>query len=67
GTEDGVCEGMIATEPAGDGGFGYDPIFFLPDRGITMAQVGTAVKHQISHRGQAMKAIEALLRKTIAG
>ncbi|MCP4426214.1 MAG: RdgB/HAM1 family non-canonical purine NTP pyrophosphatase, partial [Chloroflexi bacterium] len=46
GTEDGVCEGMIATEPAGDGGFGYDPIFFLPDRGITMAQVGTAVKHQ---------------------
>lgn len=66
GTADGVCEGMIAMEPAGNGGFGYDPVFFLPDRGMTMAQVGTAVKHQISHRGQAMKAIEPLLRTVLA-
>ncbi len=65
GTADGVCEGTIATEPAGEGGFGYDPVFFLPGRGMTMAEVGTAVKHQISHRGQAMQAIEPLLRRTL--
>jgi XTP/dITP diphosphohydrolase len=67
GTADGVCEGMIAWEPAGDGGFGYDPVFFLPDRQMTMAQVGPAVKHQISHRGRAMQAIEPLLRQVLAG
>lgn len=66
GTEDGVCEGMIALEPAGDGGFGYDPVFFLPDREKTMAQVGSAVKHTISHRGRAMQAIEPLLRRVLA-
>jgi XTP/dITP diphosphohydrolase len=66
GAEDGVCEGMIALEPAGDGGFGYDPVFFLPDREITMAQVGSAVKHTISHRGRAMQAIEPLLRRVLA-
>ena len=65
GTEEGVCEGMIALEPAGDGGFGYDPVFYLPDRGETMAQAGSAVKHTISHRGQAMKAIEPLLRRVL--
>ena len=65
GTADGVCEGMIATEPAGVGGFGYDPVFYLPDRGMTMAQVEAAVKHQISHRGRAMRAIEPLLRRAL--
>ncbi|MEJ2746378.1 MAG: RdgB/HAM1 family non-canonical purine NTP pyrophosphatase [Anaerolineae bacterium] len=67
GPADGGCEGMIAWEPAGDGGFGYDPVFFLPDRQMTMAQVGPAVKHQISHRGRAMQAIEPLLRQVLAG
>ncbi len=67
GTEDGVCEGMISLEPAGSGGFGYDPVFFLPDRGVTMAQIGSAVKHTISHRGRAMQAIEPLLRRVLAG
>lgn len=66
GTEDGVCEGMIALKPAGGGGFGYDPVFFLPDREKTMAQVGSAVKHTISHRGRAMQAIEPLLRRVLA-
>lgn len=66
GTADGTCEGMIALAPAGDGGFGYDPIFYLPDRGVTMAQVEAAVKHQISHRGRALRAIEPLLRKILA-
>lgn len=62
---DGVCEGMIATAPAGDGGFGYDPVFYLPDRKKTMAEVGTAVKHQISHRGQAVKKIAPRLREIL--
>ncbi len=54
---DGVCEGFIAWEPAGDGGFGYDPVFYLPEYGQTMAQVSSATKHQISHRGRALRAI----------
>jgi XTP/dITP diphosphohydrolase len=62
----GVCEGLIASEPAGEGGFGYDPVFYLPERGLTMAQVGSAVKHQISHRGRAVKQIEPLLRQILA-
>jgi XTP/dITP diphosphohydrolase len=62
----GVCEGLIAPEPAGEGGFGYDPVFYLPERGLTMAQVGSAVKHQISHRGRAVKQIEPLLRQILA-
>jgi XTP/dITP diphosphohydrolase len=66
GTADGICEGMIAAEPAGAGGFGYDPVFFLPEHGVTMAQVSSSVKHQISHRGRAMKAIEPLLRGKVA-
>ena len=65
GTAEGVCEGMIAMEPAGSGGFGYDPVFYLPERAMTMAEVGSAVKHQISHRGQALKAMEPLLREVL--
>jgi len=60
--EEGVCDGMIALEPAGNGGFGYDPVFYLPQRGKTMAEVGTAVKHQISHRGQAVQKLAPRLR-----
>lgn len=62
-TSDGICEGRIALAPAGDGGFGYDPVFYLPERGQTMAQVGAAIKHQISHRGRAMHAMEPFLRR----
>jgi XTP/dITP diphosphohydrolase len=62
---DGVCEGMIAKKPSGDGGFGYDPIFFLPDRNLTMAQLPTTEKHAISHRGRALQAIEPVLRKLL--
>lgn len=66
GTAEGVCAGRIAEAPVGDGGFGYDPVFFLPDRNLTMAQVPSSVKHQISHRGKALKAIESLLRAEVA-
>lgn len=64
-TAEGVCEGMIAAAPAGAGGFGYDPIFYLPDRGKTMAQLEAAEKHQISHRGRAMRQLEPRLRQIL--
>ncbi len=62
GEAEGVCEGLIAQAPAGNGGFGYDPVFYLPDRQQTMAQVSSKTKHQISHRGRAIRKIEPLLR-----
>jgi XTP/dITP diphosphohydrolase len=62
GTAEGSCEGIIATEAAGEGGFGYDPVFYLPDWGKTMAQLPPGEKHKISHRGKAVAAIEPLLR-----
>ena len=60
-TADGVCEGMITRKPSGDGGFGYDPVFYLPERGLTMAQLPSSEKHVISHRGRALRAIEPVL------
>jgi XTP/dITP diphosphohydrolase len=65
GTADGVCEGYVALEPAGDGGFGYDPVFFLPELGLTMAQLPPETKHAISHRGRAVRAIAPLLQSLI--
>lgn len=65
GTAVGTCEGYIATEPAGEGGFGYDPVFYLPDWGRTMAQLPPGAKHQISHRGKAVAAIAPLLRQAV--
>ncbi|HWD37527.1 MAG TPA: RdgB/HAM1 family non-canonical purine NTP pyrophosphatase [Fimbriimonas sp.] len=50
-----TCEGRIATEPSGAGGFGYDPIFYLPEKGCTMADLTAEQKHQISHRGKVLR------------
>jgi XTP/dITP diphosphohydrolase len=61
GTSNGICEGMIALEPAGEGGFGYDPVFYLPERNMTMAQLPPAEKNRISHRSRALAAIAPLL------
>lgn len=58
---DGAVEGMIAHRPAGDGGFGYDPIFYLPEYGMTSAELPADEKNAISHRGRALRAMEALL------
>lgn len=66
GTAEGICEGVIALKPAGEFGFGYDPIFYLPERGMTMAQLEPANKHQLSHRGRALRAISPLLRQVLA-
>jgi XTP/dITP diphosphohydrolase len=65
GAADGVCEGVIALEPAGAGGFGYDPIFFIPDMGLTMAQLPPEKKHAISHRGRAIWGIGPLLESVL--
>jgi len=66
GTSEGICPGMIATEPAGEQGFGYDPVFFLPEVGKTLAQLGPSDKQRISHRGKALRAIKPLLLKLLA-
>jgi XTP/dITP diphosphohydrolase len=52
--EEGRCEGEIAYEPRGQGGFGYDPLFFVPAQGRTMAELDPQEKDRISHRGRAM-------------
>lgn len=64
-TAAGVCEGAIARQPAGAGGFGYDPIFLLPARGLTMAQLPAEEKHRISHRGEALRTIAPAVRAAL--
>ena len=58
---EGACEGVIAEAPRGDGGFGYDPIFFYPPFGRTFGEVPAAEKHRVSHRGIAARAARTLL------
>ncbi|MCB8952162.1 MAG: RdgB/HAM1 family non-canonical purine NTP pyrophosphatase [Ardenticatenales bacterium] len=65
GTVEGVCEGFIATTPAGTHGFGYDPVFYVSALGRTLAEMMPAQKHQISHRGKAIHALIPLLRGTL--
>lgn len=60
---EGVCEGVIQTTPAGEGGFGYDPVFFLPEQGCTMAELPFEVKNRISHRARAAQAMRAVLEQ----
>ncbi len=60
-TAEGVCEGVITQEPQGEGGFGYDPIFFVPSLGRTMAQLSPQEKNSISHRGMALKRLRPLI------
>jgi XTP/dITP diphosphohydrolase len=58
----GVCEGIIALQAAGEGGFGYDPVFYLPDYGCTMAQLPREEKNRISHRARAVQAASPTLK-----
>lgn len=58
---EGSIEGVIAEEPRGEGGFGYDPIFYLPELGRTMAELSAAEKNAISHRARAAILARALL------
>ena len=60
---DGECQGIIALEPCGYNGFGYDPVFFFPGYGKTMAELPLEIKNQISHRGRAAQKARLLLNK----
>ena len=59
----GECRGVITFEPRGEQGFGYDPIFYLPELGKTMAELPLATKNQISHRGQAARKVYQVLER----
>ena len=62
---EGTVEGLIAHEPAGNGGFGYDPIFNLPEYGVTSAEIPIEKKNEISHRGKALEAMKIKLRERL--
>lgn len=64
-TTRGTMEGHIAYEPAGAGGFGYDPILMLPEYGKTSAEITMEEKNAISHRGKALRAMGERLKKEI--
>jgi len=65
-TAEGVVEGVIAFEPRGEHGFGYDPIFFIPEFNCTMAQLPPETKNRISHRARAAQAARSIVEKLIA-
>ena len=56
-----TIEGQIALAPAGENGFGYDPIFYVPEYGCTTAQLSSEQKNEISHRGKALRAMKEVL------
>jgi len=59
----GECRGMITLDPRGEQGFGYDPIFYLPELDKTMAELPLEMKNQISHRGQAARKVYQVLER----
>ncbi|MBI4365471.1 MAG: XTP/dITP diphosphatase [Deltaproteobacteria bacterium] len=63
---EGRCDGMIAEAPRGAGGFGYDPVFYLPLYGCTMAELPAEEKNRISHRARAAKEMAKEMAKTSA-
>ena len=66
-TAEGQCHGTIAFAPMGEGGFGYDPVFFVPEKAKTFSQLTAEEKNEISHRGKALEAfakkLETYLKK----
>ena len=58
----GECRGFITLAPRGEQGFGYDPVFYLPELGKTMAELPLELKNQVSHRGQAARKARELLK-----
>ena len=59
----GECRGIITFEPKGKHGFGYDPVFFLPQLDKTMAELPLEIKNQVSHRGQAARKVSQVLER----
>ncbi|MDP2931003.1 MAG: XTP/dITP diphosphatase [Chloroflexota bacterium] len=64
-TVSGERSGIIAFEPRGEGGFGYDPIFYLPELDKTMAELSPEVKNRVSHRGEAARKARQVLERLI--
>ncbi len=61
----GACEGVVLEAPRGSGGFGYDPLFFVPALGKTMAQIDVAEKNRLSHRASAFRELGAALLRVL--
>lgn len=64
-TYEGSCEGEITTEPKGVSGFGYDPVFYFPEYGRTFAEISSAEKNRVSHRGKALAEVVAEFDKIL--
>jgi XTP/dITP diphosphohydrolase len=62
---EGACLGLVAEAPRGEGGFGYDPIFYLPELGKTMAELSAEEKNVISHRGRAAQQARQMLKELL--
>ena len=60
---EGTCEGQLLYAPKGENGFGYDPIFYVPEQGCSMAELSPAVKNRLSHRGKALAQFVCNLRQ----
>jgi XTP/dITP diphosphohydrolase len=67
GVVDGQCHGVIVRERRGSGGFGYDPLFLIPEFHRTFGELGSVVKHALSHRGRALEKLPELLRRALTG
>ena len=65
GVAEGNCSGLIAFEPEGSAGFGYDPLFYIPKYKKTFAQLGEKIKHKMSHRYYALKKVKRIIQKYI--
>lgn len=62
----GICEGWITSEARGSNGFGFDPVFHVPERGVTMAELPEDVKNQISHRARAAQKMRPILERILS-
>ncbi len=62
---EGICEGQMTRHETGQGGFGYDPIFYLPQYGKSFAELSPVEKNQVSHRGKALRAVIEILKEKL--
>ena len=63
---EGICPGTILQSPRGEGGFGYDPVFFVPEAGLTFAEMPHSQKAELGHRGRAFAALKPRLQGLLA-
>lgn len=61
----GTLEGLIGTSPIGDGGFGYDPVLYIPEYDMSVAQMSAELKNEISHRGKALKKAANMIKEIV--